>query len=137
MYSRRALAEHLAKPGASLPCADRLRVALENLEAPGEQVAQQAVRHVVAVGLRPALEEAHRLAQELEPVRELEAEAALADARLADDRHLPQAALVRACVWNASPMRASSASRPTIGVSIPSRPRLAMRNARGLARMTR
>ena len=71
-----------------------MRVALEDLEAPGEQVAQEAVRNVVAVGLRPALEEAHRLALQLEPVRELEAEPALADAGLADDRHLPQALLL-------------------------------------------
>ena len=86
-----ALAEHGAEPGGELVLGDRLGVALEDLEARGEHVAQQAVGNVVAVRMRPALEEAHRLALQLEPVRELEAEAALADAGLADDRHLLQA----------------------------------------------
>ena len=85
-----AVAQHGAEARRELALRGRLRIALEDLEAPGEQVAQQAIRNVVAVRLRPALEEADGLAPELEPVRELQAQAALADAGLADDRHLAQ-----------------------------------------------
>ena len=87
-------AQHRAEAARELGLRDGLRIAVEDLEAPGQQVAQQAVGHVVAVGLRPTLEVLHRLAPQLEPVREFEAKPALAQARIADHRDERERALV-------------------------------------------
>src|SRR5439155_26854113 len=89
-----AFAEHRCQAGGELALRDRLRIALEDFEAPGEHVAQETVRNVVAVRFGTTLEEPHRLAEHLQPVGQLERETALAEAGLADDRDLPQALLL-------------------------------------------
>ncbi len=80
-----ALAQDGADPVGELGLGRQLRVAVEDFEASRQHVAHQAIRQMVAVGLRSALIEADVVREQLEPLRELEAEPALADARLADD----------------------------------------------------
>ena len=90
----RAVAKNRAEPFCEFGFRSRLRVAVENLEARGEKVAQQAVGYVVAIRLRPALEEAQRLVPKFEAMGKLRAESALAQPGVPDHRHERQASFV-------------------------------------------
>ena len=89
-----ALAEPRAQPLRELGLSHGLGVAIEDLEAPGEKVAQQAVGHVVAIRSGAALEEHHGPRAQCQPVAELEQQAALADAGVTDHRRQRQAAFL-------------------------------------------
>ncbi len=73
--------------GAELLQGDGGAIAVQNLEAESEQVAEEAVGHVLGVRCRPTLEVADRLRSKLQPVVELVKQTALAHARLAGNRH--------------------------------------------------
>ena len=102
----RAVAEQGLQTLRELVAGQCLRVTVQNVEAPREEVAHQAIGHVVRVRLRAGMEErdgrpagprAALLCSLLalrEPAVELEHEPALAETCVAHDRDLPERALV-------------------------------------------
>ena len=84
-----AFSQHGAQAARQLGLGDALRIAVQDLELRRQQIAQQTVRQVVAVRLRPATKQAMRQVAALQPVREFGQQPALAHASIGDhgDQH--------------------------------------------------